>query len=396
VTADGTSAGVDGEGVPVAPRYDTADVARLVPDAVRALTGQQPIAVPLPEGLRAVVILVVDGLGRRLLDRHADVAPFLAGASGPTLDAPFPSTTATSLASIGTGSHPGEHGVTGYSVAVAGDDRPLFVLSWNWDRHDTGHDAREDVVPERWQPRPTAFEQAAAVGVEPVTVLRPEFVSSGLTRAALRGGRVVPATGREETVAAAVRAASGAGPTVVYAHHGDLDTLGHLAGPSSDAWSSELAAIDRLCARTASDLPRDVAVVVTADHGMVDVPDEQLIELADRPELLQGVRVLTGDFRARQLHAHPGAAGEVLDTWRESCGPLAHVVTRDEAIAAGWFGPTVTDRVRSRIGDVVVSARVPDVGWVHRDRDLFGGRVPGMHGALTAEEIEVPALVLTR
>jgi hypothetical protein len=324
------------------------------------------------------------------------VAPFLSAAHGVTLDAPFPSTTATSLATIGTGLTPGEHGLTGYSVAVAGDDRPLVVLTWSWDRHDGGPDARREVEPERWQPLATVFERAAGSGVEPVTVLRPEFVSSGLTRAALRGGRVVPATGLRDTLEAAMDAATSPGPTVVYAHHGQLDTVGHLTGPSSDAWLSELAAIDQLCARTAEDLPSGVALVVTADHGMVEVPDEKLVELADRPDLLAGVRVLTGDFRARQLHARRGAADEVLAAWREACGPLAHVVTRDDAIAAGWFGPTVTERVRPRIGDVVVSARVPQVGWVHRDRDLFGGRVPGMHGALTPEEIEVPALIVTR
>lgn len=382
--------------MPRAPRYGSADVGLLIPDAVRALTGGEPTAVPLPEGLHAVVVLVVDGLGRRRLDRHADVAPLLSAAQGVTLDAPFPSTTATSLATIGTGLAPGEHGLTGYSVAVAGDDRPLVVLTWSWDRHDGGPDARREVAPERWQPSATAFEHAAASGVEPVTVLRPEFVSSGLTRAALRGGRVVPATGLRDTLRAAMDAAISHRPTVVYAHHGQLDTVGHLAGPSSDAWLAELATIDQLCAHTAEGLPSGVALVVTADHGMVAVPDEKLVELADRPQLLEGVRVLTGDFRARQLHARRGAAEEVLAAWREACGSLAHVLTRDDAIAAGWFGPTVTERVRPRIGDVVVSARVPQAGWVHRDRDLFGGRVPGMHGALTPEEIEVPALVITR
>lgn len=385
-----------GPGMPTPPRYGTADVGLLVPDAVRALTGREPTVLPLPEGLHAVVVLVVDGLGRRLLDRHAEVAPFLSAVSGLTLDAPFPSTTATSLATIGTGLAPGEHGVTGYSVAVADDDRPLIVLTWSWDRHADGPDAREDVVPERWQPSPTAFERATGAGVHPVTVLRPEFVASGLTRAGLRGGRIVPATGLHETLEAAMRATAPPGPTVVYAHHGDLDAIGHLTGPASDAWLTELARIDRFCARSAEKIPPGVGLVVTADHGMVEVPDEHLVELADRPDLLEGVRVLTGDFRARQLHALPGAADEVLAAWDEACGPLAHVVTRQDAIAAGWFGPRVTDEIHARIGDVVVSARVPQIGWVHRDRDLFGGRVPGMHGALTPEEIEVPALVITR
>jgi hypothetical protein len=137
-------------------------------------------------------------------------------------------------------------------------------------------------------------------------------------------------------------------------------------------------------------------MVVTADHGMVHIPHDGFVELADRPDLLDGVRLLTGDGRARQLHTHPGAADDVVEAWREHAGDRAHVVTRDGAIDAGWFGDHVEGRVRPLIGDVVVSARALDVSWVHRDADPFGGRLVGQHGALTPEEVEVPALVLTR
>lgn len=389
-----------GAGAPPVPRYGTADVSLLVPDAVAALTGRPRLlpALPLPAPLRAVVVVVVDGLGQQLLDAHAELAPFLAAAPGITLDAPFPTTTPTSLTSIGTGVTPGRHGITGTSMAVPHDDRPLITLTWSWVRQDLDLDARDDVVPESFQPLPTAFELAPDHGVRAVTVLRPEFATSGLTRAGLRGGEVIGATGREETLTAAVAAATAADrrPVVVYAHHGDLDALGHLTGPGSEQWCAELAAIDAAIAQVAAGLPPDVALVVTADHGMVLVPPEGFVELADEPALLDGVRVLTGDPRARQLHVHPGAGADVAAAWRETCAGVAHVRTRDEAIAAGWFGPEVADHVRPRIGDIVVSASVPDVAWVHREADLFGGRLPGQHGALTPEELEVPALVVTR
>jgi hypothetical protein len=384
---------------PPVPRYGTADVSLLVPDAVAALTGRPRLlpGLPLPEGIRAVVIVVIDGLGRRLLDTHADLAPTLTAVPGTTLDAPFPTTTPTSLTSIGTGLPPGRHGITGTSVAVPHDDRPLITLTWSWIRQDLDLDARGDVVPESFQPLPTAFELARDDGLRAVTVLRPEFAASGLTRAGLRGGEVVGARGREETLTAAVTAAAApGGPTVVYAHHGDLDALGHLTGPGSEQWCAELAAIDAAVTQAAADLPPDVAVVITADHGMVHVPPEGCVELADAPALLDGVRVLTGDPRARQLHVRAGAAPDVAAAWREACAGLAHVRTRDEAIAAGWFGPEVAEHVRPRIGDVVISASALDVAWVHRDADLFGGRLLGQHGALTPQELQVPALVVTR
>jgi hypothetical protein len=386
---------VSGLTLPDPPRYGDASVADLLPDALAALTGAPPRLLPLPEGVRAVVVLVVDGMGRRNLDDHADLAPTLVGAPGATLDAPFPTTTATSLSCIGTGRPPGGHGVTGYSLAVAGTDRPLVTLTWTWDRQIGGDDARADVRPEDLQPGPTVFDRARERGVRPVTVLRPEFATSGLTRAGLRGGDVAPATELTPSLDAALAAATDhGGQTLAYVHHGDLDTIGHLTAPSSDAWCDELARIDGELARFRDRLPTDVALVVTADHGMVHVPEDGFVELTDHPELLDGVRVLTGDGRARQLHVRTGARAEVLAAWRDHVGARGHVVTRDEAIAAGWFGTIRDEVVRATIGDVLVVADAP-VAWVHRDVDLFGGRLPGLHAGLTRREVEVPALVLT-
>jgi hypothetical protein len=380
---------------PAAPRYGQASVADLLPDALTALTGGEARLLPLPEAVRHVVLLVVDGMGRHDLDDHRALAPTLATAPGPVVDSPFPSTTATSLTCIGTGRAPGEHGVTGYSLAVPGEDRPLVTLTWTWERQFGGPDARDDVPPEQLQPHPTVFERAREVGVRPVTVLRPEFLASGLTRAGLRGGDQLTASDLRATLDAALSACAVAdGPTLVYGHHGDLDAIGHFAAPGSEAWCAELARIDGVLTEVRDRLPADTALVVTADHGMVHVPDSGLIELTEQPALLAGVRVLTGDGRARQLHVLDGAQGEVLAAWREHVGDLGVVVARDHAIDAGWFGPVRGADVRATIGDVIAVAEAP-VAWVHRDADLFGGRLAGLHAGLTRREIEVPALVLT-
>jgi hypothetical protein len=381
--------------LPTAPRYGTASVADLLPDALRALTGDAPRLVPLPDGVANVILLVIDGMGRHNLDDHLDLAPMLASAPGVVVDAPFPSTTATSLTCIGTGLPPGEHGVTGFSLGVPGTDRPLITLTWTWDRQFGGVDARDDVPPEELQPNATVFEQARAAGVRPVTVLRPEFHHGGLTRAGLRGGDLAAATDLQSTLDVAVAATGDDDvPTLVYGHHGDLDAIGHLAGPGSDQWCTELTRIDEVLDQVRGSLPHDTALIVTADHGMVHVPDEQVVELADRPDLLGGVRVLTGDGRARQLHVVDGALEDVLAAWRAEVGDDGVVVTRDEAIEAGWFGPVTRPGVRASIGDVLAVADAA-VTWAHRDADLFGGRLPGLHAGLTRRELDVPALVLS-
>lgn len=369
-------------------------VHRLVPSLLAAVTDGAPSVVPLPDPLRAVAVVVIDGLGARQLARHEPLAPNLAAAPRHVLHAPFPTTTVTSLTSIGTGCAPGEHGLTGASFVPEGANEAFFGLSWNWQSQVRGQGLTIEVVPEDLQPCPTVFDAARLVGVRPVTVLRDEFVGSGLTRAGLRGAEVVTANGLTATLDAVRCTLLEDGPVLVYAHHGRLDLTGHLHGPGSNPWLAELARIDAALGSMASALPADAAVVVTADHGMVGVPESGLVELTDAPELLSGVAVVAGEPRARHLHTVQGARDDVLAVWRESAGEDAHVLGRDEAVEAGWFGTTVSERVRTRIGDVVVSARTASRGWVHRDLDPFGGRLAGHHGAATGEEVEVPAIAL--
>lgn len=387
------------EGLPglVAPGYTDGFLGQLGPALLTTLTGADTDTdVPLlgwPRPPRSVILLVIDGLGRRLLDAHADHAPLLSTAAGPVLDAAFPTSTATNLTSLGTGLPPSIHGMTATALRGPGE-RTLHLLTWTWDRQGDGPDARRSVVPERFQPQPTVFDAARSAGLAAATVLRPEFVGSGLTRAALRGADVRTAEDLDEVLAAALTAAR-ARPGLVYAHHGDLDAAGHRDGPGSDAWCAELARIDAKLASFQARLPRDVGVVVTADHGMVGVRDADRVELSDHPELLDGVRLLAGEPRVRQLAVRPGALDDVLTAWREHQGGRGEVRSADEALAAGWFGPPGRSdpTARARLGDVIVAATGTGA-WVHRDLDPRGGRQPGQHGSLSDDERRVPALLL--
>jgi len=375
-----------------APRYTGAFLGGLGPSLVATLTGADAdLQLPWPRPPRSVVLLVIDGLGRRLLDAHAEHAPLLSTAPGPALDAAFPTSTATNLTSLGTGLPPSVHGMTA-TVLADPRQRTLYPLTWTWDRQGDGPDARRAVVPERFQPHRTVFEAARSAGLAAVTVLRPEYVGSGLTRAALRGAEIRTAQDLDGMLATALDSAR-ATPALVYAHHGDLDTAGHRQGPGSDAWCAELARIDATLGAWLTRLPRDVGVVVTADHGMVRVTDADRVDLADHPDLLEGVRILAGEPRVRQLSVRSGALDDVLAAWREHEGIRGEVRSADEALAAGWFGPPGPGdpAMRGRLGDVIVAA-TGTAAFVHRDLDP--GRLPGQHGSLSDDEREVPALPL--
>ena len=370
-------------------RYGEASLADVMPSALAALgvPGETNV-VGVPDGPR-VVVLLVDGMGAELLRRHPDAAPFLSGLSSKDLTVGFPSTTVTSLSSLGTGLPPGAHGLTGYSSYVEEVGAPVNWLAWR--PVGEGGDLRDRLVPESLQPQPTVFERAADAGVAVTVVSAAQFEGSGLTRAVLRGGRYAGSVTPGDAIAQAAEGADRGNRSLVYCYTGDLDLIGHVRGASSDPWLSQLALIDAFAAELADRLPPDATLLVTADHGMVTVSDEAKVDFDSSPELQEGVVALAGEPRSRYVHARPGAAAEVLERWRARLGQCMWVVTRDEAIAAGWFGPSVSTSARARIGDVIAVAR-GDVAVVRRSAESMLSSLPGQHGALTDDELLVPLL----
>jgi hypothetical protein len=183
------------------------------------------------------------------------------------------------------------------------------------------------------------------------------------------------------------------GRTLVTVYHGDLDGTGHVFGVGSEAWYNQLAHVDKLAEQLASALPSGTHMHVTADHGMLDVGSEDRIDVDAIPELRAGLALLGGEPRARHLYARPGAAADVLVTWREMLGDRAWVLSRDEAIKEGWFGP-VDPGMADRIGDVV-AAPVGSLALVATQAEPRESRLSGMHGSLTPSEQLVPALTFS-
>jgi Type I phosphodiesterase / nucleotide pyrophosphatase len=329
-------------------------------------------------------LLVVDGLGWELLRDHPAAAPFLSelARNSRPITAGFPSTTVTSIGSLGTGRPPGQHGLVGYKVLVPGQDFLLNALRW---------DPRVD--PRQWQPLPTVYERAAAAGIAAVHVARGAFRDRGLTTAALRGAELRAADSMGALAAQGAAALAENGRAFVMVYHGDLDGTGHVFGVGSDAWYYQLAHVDKLAEQLAHALPSGTCLYVTADHGMVDVGPEGRLDADAMPDLRAGLAVLGGEPRARHLYARPGAAGDVLVTWREVLGDRAWVLSRDEAIKEGWFGP-VDPRVADRIGDVVAAA-AGSFAVVATRAEPGESALFAMHGSLTPAEQLIPALTFT-
>lgn len=361
-------------------------------------------SIPLPPARHAVVVLI-DGLGAAQLERWGGHAPFLRsiGGIGRSGDADagegsgtqapregvfcaFPSTTATSTASLGTGLTPGVHGLTGWQTRDPATGTVFNHLSW-----DGGPD------PLSWQPHPTLFERIVAAGGRAIQISKGAFETSGLTRSALRGTDYRAADSLEDRVAGAIAAAeevaraSSASPALIYCYFGEVDKAGHVYGPGSWQWGQAMEQVDAAVAAIAAGLPDGVSLTVTADHGMVDAPEVDRVDLAWYPELTSGVVALGGEARGPQLYTTPGAASDVQQSWAEFLGDRAVVLSREVAIDLGLFG-AVEASVAPRIGDVIALMRGTSTvvhSGVMRPQVVS---LIGHHGSLTREEILVPLL----
>jgi hypothetical protein len=365
----------------VEPRYGAGALADVLPSVLAAIgAAGWPSAIALPPAPSYVVFLV-DGLGWELLRRHRDVAPYLNSLADGTapITCGVPSTTATSLTSLGTGLAPGRHGVVGFTSRVPGTDTLLDALRWD-----------QPVDPREWQPHDTVFGRARAAGVATTTVSKRAFQGSGLTVASQRGAEYVGADTPGERISATVHASASPG-SLVYVYEGELDSTGHAKGCKSWAWEHQLGVVDSFAQRMREALPPSTALLVTADHGMVDVGPDQRVDVDERPDLLDGVSLLGGEARFRHLYCAGGAVDSVAAAWRAGLGERAIVLTRDEAIERGWFGE-VDAAVRPRLGDVVVAslggnAVVATIRFKHESKLI------GFHGSLTPDEMLIPLLV---
>ncbi|MEV0323552.1 nucleotide pyrophosphatase/phosphodiesterase family protein [Streptomyces sp. NPDC050658] len=374
------------------PEYGAGSLADLLPTLVahQGVQGYAPVIDELAPADRNCVFLI-DGLGWQQLLAHPDEAPFMAsligssrGGTGRPITAGFPATTATSLASVGTGLPPAAHGLPGYTARNPATGELMNQLRWNpW------------TDPRAWQPYPTVFQQAHAAGVHTAQVSSPTFENTPLTKIALSGGTFRGKLSGEDRMDLAAQQLGAGDRSLVYTYYAEVDGKGHRFGVDSDAWRGQLMYVDRLVQRLAEQLPPRSALYVTADHGMLDIPfDEQSrIDFDEDWELRAGVALLGGEGRARHVYAVPGAENDVLTVWREVLGEQFWVASRDEAIEAGWFGaPGVCDeRVYGRIGDVIAAAH-DDVAIIATEKEPKESALVGMHGSLTPVEQLVPLL----
>ncbi len=360
---------------PVLPDYKGACTSNVVPELVKQLIGQ-PVAEWMPEPVKTasqIVLLVLDGLGWEQLQSHRELAPTLVEFDGGPITTVAPTTTAAGLTSIVTGRPPSAHGILGYRMAV--EDDTLDVLKWTT----SGADARQTVPP-------TEFQSQPAFAANPVPVVtRSHFIDSGFTQAHLQGARVVGYSAASSIPLEVWRLIK-SGEQMVYAYYDGIDTIAHAHG-LGEHYDAELYTVDRLIRDLLAGLPAGCALVVTSDHGQVQVGGRVLEVDSDVFDLCSRI---TGEGRFRWLHASEGNQENLLKLCQERYSELAWVRSRQELSDQGWFGGPISDRFATRLGDVALVASGPiafnDPG--HVSERLMQCR----HGSMTSAEVNVPLL----
>lgn len=367
---------------PEAPQYGGESLGAVLPSAAAALgvPGYWDL-LGIGEGFDHVIVVLIDGLGLMALREHADLAPFMNAANVRRIQAATPTTTSTGLATLGTGLPPGAHGLVGASFIVEGHRGLLHPLQW-----------QDDPSPHAVQPEPTILEQLSRRGVHVTSIGPRAYQRSGLTRSALRGGAYRGADSLGERLGELLAVSSKKGPALSYVYWPDLDRTGHGHGVDSAHWSAELAHVDYLVQRIADQCSRDALLVVTADHGMVDVDPGSRIDIDDIPQLRHNVLHIGGEPRCRFVYTRRGHEEEVAHSWRAVLDEYAWVMTRAEAVAAGYFGamePVIADRV----GGVIAWAKGT---WslTSPSVDSRVSNLRGQHGSLTAAEVDIPLIAI--
>lgn len=361
----------------VLPDYGGANLSGVVP-ALLGPAGGRPGWLPEPAiGAERVVLVVLDGLGWEQLRARPGLAPNLESLVGGPITTVAPSTTACALTSLVVGAPPAAHGVVGYRLVVPGPSGPevMNVLKW---KGSVSGDARGFVDPATFQGLDPFQGRSVPV------VSKAEFAGTPFTDAHQRGARQVGWYAPSGLAVDVARLVAG-GETFVYSYYDGIDRVAHMQGlgPYYDA---EVAAADRLVGDVLDAVPSSVAVVVTADHGQVEVGTRA--EELD-PRVMDRVALVSGEPRFRWLHSREGtaaAAKELSVLVSDLYGEAAWVATYDQVEAERWLGGPVSELIRARLGDVALAPFEP-IAYLEPGE---ANRLVCRHGSLTPDEMFVP------
>lgn len=331
--------------------------------------------------VKSACVILVDGLGSANIEFRAGHAPTIASQLklDESIFCGFPSTTVASLASFSTGTRSGKHGMVGYQVFDQERGVSVNLLTGIADLADAKF----------WQPTATVSELAKDLGVPVYFVGPAEYEGSGFTNATMRGSKYVAGKSIEDRFKLATKLLNSAEANLVYLYVPELDQKAHAHGFKSGQWVEKLEDLDSALRNFLPSVPNNCGVILTADHGIIDVKPERHVYLDELP--LSNLVAVGGDPRVLFLYFENHDFADQKSKIQGFLGKNAYVAEADELVAAGWFGE-VEKFARDRMPDLFLIS-ITEIALYHRKYAKTKSlQMIGQHGSISADEIKVPLL----
>jgi hypothetical protein len=320
---------------------------------------------------KSVTVVFIDGLGMHQIRQRAGHSPWLAQQQGVGYSV-FPSTTACGITSFATGCWPGEHGIVGHQAF----DRALglggnMLTGWG-----------PQLAPREWQAVKPLSAVASAAGMPVRVIAHSEYRTTGFTEITMRDAEFFAV---DDLAGRFSKAREVTENGVSYLYVAELDKLAHKHGWQSSEWvrAYELVAAEtEFLVRSRGDM----AVVVTADHGLIDTEVERRVFLQ---EALSGLplQYFGGDTRVAYLYTS-ATAGEVT----VALAPFAHALTvhtLEEFLESGYLG-VVNEPIRKRLPEFVLLAKSNYTLFHSGFSKPSSAEMVAHHGGLTPAETQIP------
>lgn len=347
--------------------------------SLEAIQGKDnPLALPKKKKIAAVL---VDGMGAEQIIARQGHAKFLADrvAAKQTAFSAFPATTSSNIGSFATGLLPGKHGLVGHQVLDRTNQIRINLL--------TGWTA--DTDPLVWQPFPTISEISKTAGVPCYVIAASEYEKTGYTNATMRDAKFIAAESIADRFGQMLEVMRAPGEALIYLYVPELDKYGHRNGWQSAGWAALLEEINHEIKSAAGVLPADSAMLVTADHGMVDTTEQDHVLLDNYFD--SSLEWFGGDTRAGFVYLNDVAGIEPLLKRLDSLSNLLSAHATKDLITAGYFGE-VGELASARLPELVLLAKGKSVMFHSEYSKKKSFEMVAHHGSVSSAELRIPLI----
>jgi len=333
-----------------------------------------------------ILFMVLDGLGYNYLVNHGS-GLWLRENLVSSISSVFPPSTGSAMTTFYTASAPISHGITGWYVYLKKIGAVTRFLPYTTLVNDIPiePDITSFIGSEAWLKK-----VERSVFVAPNRIIHSpysKFASKGSIRIGYQSLRQLFGKVRNLTTKSQKR-------QFVFVYYPDLDAIAHEKGIESQAALKELVLLDKNLEKLAQEVPDNVRIIITADHGLVDIHKESTVLLGNHPELKKMlIAPVCGDTRSCYFYIRPNKSDNFQSYMKDNLSYACTVCKSSELVQRGWFGRgNPSKEFDGRVGDFVA---------IMKERYALLDRYPGQdypdlvgqHGGVSEQELLVPLII---